>query len=97
MTTGNEVSANGSKQRILIVCGLVALAIIAYAVSGRWGKANQASDEAKPKPVLVEVASARIGPVDTVVNAQGTLIASQGYCARVAAPSAGRLQSVLVR
>lgn len=100
MMIGNEASAKGGKQqrtKLLIVCGLVGLAIIAYAVFGRGGKADGASDEATLKPVLVEVVSARIGPVDTVVNAQGTLIPSQGFCARVAAPSAGRLQSVLVR
>lgn len=85
------------KSPLLVACGLVALILIGYAIYAHAGKGGDASDEAKPKPALVEVVPARIGSIDTVVNAQGTLIPSQGCCARVAAPSAGRLQSVLVR
>lgn len=84
-------------RRLLIACGAAAVLLIGYAILARVGKVPDASEEPKPKPALVEVALARTRPMDTVVTAAGTLVPSQGFCARVAPPSAGRLQSVQVR
>ncbi len=95
--TVNEISPKGqSNSRTKIIAGAVILAavlIVAHFVMGRGG----GPEEAKPRPVVVETAVARIASVDTVVSAQGTLVPSQGFCARVGAPSGGRLQSVRVR
>jgi HlyD family secretion protein len=86
-----------SLAKIIAACvfGVLVLMLAAHFLSARGG--GEPPDEAKAKPVLVDIAIAQIGAVDTVVTAQGTLIPSQGFCARVAAPSGGRLTSVSVR
>lgn len=54
-------------------------------------------DAATAAPAPVQVASARLAPVETLVEAQGTFTPSQGGSARVAPASAGRLTQVFVR
>jgi len=86
-----------SRARIIAACVIGALAVlfVTHLILARGGGGD--ASEHKPKPVLVETAIAVVRPVDTVVSAQGTLVPSQGFCARVAAPSGGRLASVSVR
>ncbi len=56
------------------------------------------ADEAPtPAPAPVQVVKARLAPVESLVEAQGTFAPSQGASARVAPASAGRLTQVFVR
>lgn len=59
--------------------------------------AASAEDAPTAAPALVQVASARLAPIETLVEAQGTFTPSQGASARVAPASAGRLTQVFVR
>ncbi len=54
-------------------------------------------DAPEAAPVTVEMATAEIRPMAATVSAQGTLAPGQGAVAHVAATTAGRLVSVLVR
>lgn len=79
-----------------VAAAVVVVAIIYFAVGRGQGKPD-ASDSAAPAPVAVDVATAVIRPMDTIVSAQGTLVPCQGASAKIAAVSAGRLISVRVK
>lgn len=87
------------KSHAKVIAGCVIAAVLVFLavhlLMARGGGSEPA--DAKPKPVLVDISTARISSVDTVVSAQGTLVPSQGFCARVAAPIGGRLTAVRVR
>lgn len=55
------------------------------------------TDEKAPATVTVEVATATLRPMETLVTAQGLLAPGQGARAKVAALASGRLTQVLVR
>jgi HlyD family secretion protein len=76
---------------VAIVCVLVGYMLIVR------GKKPDAEDTTKASAATVAVSQATIQAVDTLVVAQGTITASQGAGARVAAVSSGRLNAVLVR
>jgi HlyD family secretion protein len=75
--------------------------LLVVAVTSAVLKHNRGPADAPPaadaKPVLVETALVASAPMEYVVTAQGTLVASQGASARIAAVTGGRLVSVLVR
>jgi RND family efflux transporter MFP subunit len=75
----------------------VILIATTYIVMGHRQKEKDAADVTSQAPVAVDLAQASIHPMDTVVNAQGTLISAQGKSARIAAVSSGRLLAVRAR
>ncbi|RYX86358.1 efflux RND transporter periplasmic adaptor subunit [bacterium] len=81
---------------ILIVGGLGFIAW--HRSSSSAATAAASADEAPtPAPAPVKVVRARLAPVETLVDAQGAFVASQGGSARIAPASAGRLSQVFVR
>jgi RND family efflux transporter MFP subunit len=76
-----------------IVLGLTALAL---AGCGRSNKADPAGEPAAA-PVAVETARVTVQPMETIVVAQGTLAPAQGDSAKVAAVTAGRIETIPVR
>jgi RND family efflux transporter MFP subunit len=71
--------------------------MLALAGCGRSSGEESKSDDHSPDQVTVEVVTAQVRPMDTVISAQGTLTAAQGANAHVAAVVAGRLAAVRVQ
>lgn len=96
----NRRAVRRGNPRIALVAIVPAL-LIAGAVLRRGAspteKAAEAESEETTAPAVVEVATAVLRPMETVVAAQGILTPAQGASARVSVVSAGRLTKVLVR
>jgi HlyD family secretion protein len=94
------VEENTSKTKRIERCVFATLLfalVAALAGCRRSSDPAAASDTPETKPVTVEVATAAVRPVESIVSAPGTLAPGQGATARVAAVVAGRLVEVRVR
>jgi len=101
----NSTRPNAPKnpRRLWIVAGVLSLLAIGGFLRSRRTVAPTAvaASDAAPAdksadPIPVEVSSAVLRPVETLVSAKGTLVPAQGASARVAVVSPGRLTRVLV-
>lgn len=66
------------------------------AVSGEATSSEAAPEDKPAAPIAVEVSTAVLRPIETLVSAKGTLVAAQGASAKVAVAAPARLARVLV-
>lgn len=93
----NRLQTRNKKRHVIWGLTVLLLMIIVGVSLTRGHRSGDISAAPEAKPIAVDVAQAVIKTMDTIVTAQGTLVAPQGASARVAAVNAGRLVDVRVR